>query len=439
MGLMKKLSLYIFLVLMFSLFTSHSFAKHKYEEYSFYAFWKYEIKGSDNYHQFKSDLIQDKGVIKEIKNGYSKYTAAKPDWSKCSGDKTASFDYIPLFCYGKDGKLLSKNERKIIDKDWKKNKTGLVSYLLFEDNKIKIDEHDLPSYIKNNRGLLPSHSMGKSLVSYVTGYAICEGYIDNINIKLDDWSTVKGTLYEGQKLIDLLNMRAGDQKYVGERINPRIGSILKKNQSVNVNTIPLEILLKKYFQNTKKSKPVYNYNALATNTIMNYTIFKVGDDYQKLLNKVFKEDAKIKNSVYFSKTLRRSVSDEEKGEYGRYSFYADRYDYLRIAKSMMDHWNNDTCVGKYLKTIYEQRINKNKKSYDGDRSGQFDVAVYTKKYGGQFHFDIIGLSKRKILGMSGQGGQNIIIDFDRKRIIVVNTIDMHYNWKKIVHKKLKQK
>ena len=46
---------------------------------------------------------------------------------------------------------------------------------------------------------------------------------------------------------------------------------------------------------------------------MNYTIFKVGDDYQKLLNKVFKEDAKIKNSVYFSKTIRRSFSDEEKG------------------------------------------------------------------------------------------------------------------------------
>ncbi len=41
--------------------------------------------------------------------------------------------------------------------------------------------------------------------------------------------------------------------------------------------------------------------------------------------------------------------------------------------------------------------------------------------------------------MSGQGGQNIIIDFDRKRIIVVNTSDKHYNWKKIVYKKLKQK
>ena len=385
---MKK----IILIFIFNiLILSPTYAKHQYEEYSFNAFWNYNVTGSDNYYQFQSDLIQDKDVIKEIKN---------------------------------------------------KKKTRLVSYLLFEDDKIKIDEHDLPSIIQTNNGLLPSHSMGKSLVSYVTGYAICEGYIDNVDVKLDDWSTVKGTLYEGQKLIDLLNMRAGDQKIIGERnfnsdngIQDRTGK-----RSKNVNVYPIKDIMKlDILQTTKKSKPVYNYNALATNTIMNYTIFKVGDDYQQLLNKVFKEDAKIKNSVFFSKTLRTTYTDEEKGEYGRYSFYADRYDYLRIAKSIMDHWNNDTCVGKYLKTIYEQRINKNKKSYDGDRSGQFDVAMYTKKYGGQFHFNIIGLSKRKILGMSGLGGQNIVIDFEKERIIVVNARDRHYNWKKIVLKKLKQK
>jgi len=383
---MKK----IILILIFNiLIFSTSFAKHQYEEYGFFAFGKYEIKGSNNYFKFNSDLIQDKDVIKEIKN---------------------------------------------------KKKTRLISYLLFEDNKIKIDEHDIPQIIKGNKGLLPSHSMGKSLVSYVTGYAICEGYIDNINVKLDDWSTVKGTLYEGQKLIDLLNMRAGDQKIIGERnfnsdngIQDRTGK-----RSKNVNVYPIKDIMKlDILQTTKKSKPIYNYNALATNTIMNYTIFKVGDDYQKLLNKVFKEDAKIKNSVFFSKTI--SYLSDEEGEFGRYSFYADRYDYLRIAKAIMDNWNNDTCVGKYLKTIYEQRINKNKKSYDGDRSGQIDVAMYTKKYGAQFHFNIIGLSKRKILGMSGLGGQNIIIDFEKERIIVVNARDRHYNWKKIVLKKLKQK
>jgi len=280
--------------------------------------------------------------------------------------------------------------------------------------------------------------MGKSLVSYVTGYAICEGYIDNIDVTLDDWPVLKGTLYEGQKLIDLLNMKAGDHRIIGEKNYESDNRI--KGGKINVNVYPIaEVMDLPILQNTKKASSIYNYNALATNTIMNYVIFKSGDDFQKILDKVFREDAKIKNSVFFQKTIRTRYLDQEKGEFGRYSFYADRYDYLRIAKAIMDNWNNDTCVGKYLKTIYERRINKNHKNYDGDRSGQFSVAQYTKKYGGQFHFDIIGLSKRKILGMDGFGGQNIIIDFEKERIIVVNTRDRHYNWKKIVLKKLKQK
>jgi len=382
---MKKY-LVIFILSLFFNFSSQ--ADHQYEEYSFHAFHKYETKGSDNYYQFNSDLIQDDDVKKEIDNN---------------------------------------------------KKTGLISYLLFENDQIKIDEQDIPIKIQNWGSLLPSHSVGKSLVSYVTGYAICEGYIDNINVTLDNWSTVKGTLYEGQRLIDLLNMQAGDQKIIGEKKFNSDNKI--KNTKFNVNVYPLQhVMNKEILQNTKKSKAVYNYNALATNIIMNYTIYKVGDDYQKLLNKIFQEDAKVRDSVYFSKTLRRkSFANEDKGEFGRYSFYATRYDYLRIAKSIMDHWNNDTCVGKYLKTIYEQRINKNKKSYNGDRNGQFSVSQYTKKYGGQFHFDIIGLAKKKILAMDGFGGQQVIVDFDSGRIIVVHSLDRHYNWKKIVHKKLKQK
>ena len=53
-------------------------------------------------------------------------------------------------------------------------------------------------------------------------------------------------------------------------------------------------------QNTKKSKPVYNYNALATNLLMNYTIFKTGDDWQKLLNKVFNEHVRVKDRCLVS-------------------------------------------------------------------------------------------------------------------------------------------
>ena len=39
-------------------------------------------------------------------------------------------------------------------------------------------------------------------------------------------------------------------------------------------------------------------------------------------------------------------------------FYATRYDYLRVAKAIMDDWQNDECVGKViLFTIIELKRN----------------------------------------------------------------------------------
>ena len=68
---MKK----IILICLFNIIiTVNSYAKHQYEEYSFYAFWKYEIKKSNNYYKFNSDLIEDKNVIKELKNKKNRFT-----------------------------------------------------------------------------------------------------------------------------------------------------------------------------------------------------------------------------------------------------------------------------------------------------------------------------------------------------------------------------
>ena len=385
---MKKLLVIIVLGL---LLNTNAQAKHKTFDDPFLHWNTFEAKGSENHYKFQSNLRKDKDVLKEIKNT---------------------------------------------------KKTGLISYLLFEDDKIVIDESDIPDKTrkgKNNEaeriinGLLQSHSMGKSLVSYVTGHAICEGYISSVDEKLTGWDVIENTLYDNQVLIDLLNMQAGDQRYTGERIKPHRDGILKNKKDkygkkINVNTVPLKTLMKDYFQNTKKSRRVYNYSALTTNVIMNYVIFKTGDDWEKLLHKVFNEHVKVKDNVYFHQT----VTYPYKGS-GRYAFYATRYDYLRIAKTIMDDWNNNTCAGKYLKTIYERRISKNITGYK-----VAGVSRYAKKYGGQFHFDFDGLKKRKILGMSGMAGQQIIIDFEKKRIIVVNTLDQHYNWKKIVYKKIKQ-
>ena len=328
-------------------------------------------------------------------------------------------------------------EDKDVLKEFKKNKdTGIISYLLFENDKIVIDVADIPKKVSSGEyiidGLLPSHSMGKSLVSYVTGHAICEGYIDSVNVKLNDWPLIKDTLYENSILLDLLNMKGGDQKWVGERRNVGSDNRIKgEKKEENVNVIGLEKVMNKYLKDTEKSKLIYNYSALTTNVIMNYVKFKAGDDWDKLLHKVFNEHVKVKNSVQFQRSNRKYAKTNYVS--ARYSFYANRYDYLRIAKTMMEDWHNDTCAGKYLKTIFKNRIKKKDKVKHST-----DVGLYTKSYGGQIHFDLFGIKKeRKILGLSGFAGQNILIDLDNKRIIVISSLYRNYNWKKIVYNKIK--
>ena len=371
----------IFLILIFS---SNAYANKnkKTWDYPLLEYSGWVIKGSENHYTFQSNLRENKDVLKEFKN--------------------------------------NKN-------------TGIISYLLFENDKIVIDVSDIPKKVSSGHtildGLLPSHSMGKSLVSYVTGHAICEGYIDNINVRLNDWPLIKDTLYEDSVLLDLLNMKGGDQKYIGERLKPQKDNKLKKDNE-NVNVIGLERVMNKYLRGTEKSKLVYNYSALTTNVIMNYVKHKAGADWEKLLHKVFNEHVKVKNSVQFQRSKKYFKEDFVSA---RYSFYANRYDYLRIAKTMMDDWHNDTCAGKYLKTIYENRVQKK----DNTKKAT-DVGLYTKSYGGQIHFDIFGIDKtRKILGLSGFAGQQILIDLDNKRIIVVSSLYRNYNWKKIVHSVIK--
>jgi len=300
-------------------------------------------------------------------------------------------------------------EDKFVKKQLQKK--AILSYLYFENDQIIVDEitpDDRFGLVFKNDTKWSSMSMGKSLVSYVAGHAICEGYIDGINSRLNDWPLIENTLYHDQKLIDLLNMAAGDQKVIDDNV----GLIKTKRW---YNSHPISSFANRELKNTKKIKSTkYHYNGLVTNIIMNYVIHKSNGNFQKLLNKIFQEKAKIKNSVFFLK----QKGIEDKYGPGRYSFRASRYDYLRIAKAIMDDYQNQTCVGKYLKEIHEKRIKKNSK----DGEPEFNR---TKSYGGQFHFDYPGLKNRIVFGLGGYAGQAILIDMENSRIVVLNSL--HYN------------
>ena len=197
---------YILFIILSVLFIDFAFAKKNKRTWNYPLNWdnKFEVLGSKNAYDFTFDLKKDADVIREIKNN---------------------------------------------------TETGVIGYLLYEDGKIVIDESDIPTNIGDDPiidGMLPSHSMGKSLVSYVTGHAICEGYIESVNEKLTGWKTIKNTLFENQTLIDLLNMQAGDDQYIGDRLEPQQDNILKKDQDVNVNSMFLVDVMEKYFQTLKE-------------------------------------------------------------------------------------------------------------------------------------------------------------------------------------------
>ena len=300
-------------------------------------------------------------------------------------------------------------EDKFVKKQMKTK--GILSYLYYQDGEVLIDEFSpkerLGEFL-NNETKFFSMSMGKSITSYVLGHAICEGYIDGVDARVNDWPIIKDSLYHDQKLIDFLNMSTGDQKYIDE-FKSYMGTTKLTNYEDNSISQTMRVSLK----DSVKSKSIYNYNGFVTQLIINYTKHKTGDDYEKLLNKIFADKVKIKYSIL---PYRNSGTGQGKLHP---TISATRYDWLRIAKAIMDDYQNDTCVGKYLKTIYERRIPKNKTE---------PVFNRTKSYGGQFHMDYPGLKDRVVFGFGGYGGNAILIDVEKSRIVVVNSV--HYNNKK---------
>ena len=312
-------------------------------------------------------------------------------------------------------------EDKFVKKQMKTK--GIMSYLYFQDGHILIDEispkERLGEFI-NNETKFYSLSMSKSVVSYILGHAICDGYIDGVDARVNDWPIIKDSLYHDQKLINFLNMNTGDQKYIDEFEDGT--SKLGAYEDEDIATT-----MRFHFnnKNTKKSKERYNYNGFVTQLILNYMKFKIGEDYDKFYSKIFNDKIKIKHSIRYGYT-----SLKEHFGNGHPNIMATRFDYLRISKAIMDDYQNDTCVGKYLKEIYKRRIPK------GSKEKEEPLFNRTKSYGGQFHMDFPGLKDKIIFGMGGYGGNMILIDVENSRILVVNSL--HYNNKKYKynHKKL---
>jgi CubicO group peptidase (beta-lactamase class C family) len=311
-----------------------------------------------------------------------------------------------------------RNEPKVLQslKD-----TALLSYILYENGEITVDKiNPRFTHMIDDQTKLYSMSIGKSITAYVLGHAVCMNMIKGLDQKVSDWPILQGTLYQNTSLIDLVNMRAGDQSLVNER-----QGFIKSGR--NPNNFSIKSLVDRDLKGTSPEGPYFNYNSVSPNIVLNYVIYQSNGKFDELMKKMFQEKIGIEQAVFFLKQRRGQEADG----LARATFYASRYDYLRIARAMLNDWQTNNCEGQFLKELYSRRQPK-----QGDQlqhsnpSGSFWAF---RGYGGFSHTDYYNFKKgRNIVSMDGYGGQMIVIDFDQGRIVSTHAVHNDFDWKGLV-------
>ena len=297
----------------------------------------------------------------------------------------------------------------------------ILSYLYYSDGVIKYNGKAADGRFDvslNDQTLFYTHSTGKSIVSYIVGHAICEGYIGSMD-EVIDWPMMSNTLYQGQPLRNLLNMSAGDRHTVNDNSLYVMGSS-KHHREMGLDTIAALL------SGTKRGSNQMFYNNFLSDVIANYVVFKSGDNYDNLIEKVFQDKIKIRDYVFIDKHKTTPTNGNASPYYGQmqtrasYSFHITRMDLLRVGVAMMKDYQEQTCVGKYLKEAQSQAKSWYKYRPDFDNASLW-MHNYASKYGAQFYFAFDGMSNRNIMATEGYNGQNMMIDMDNSRIVVTNS------------------
>lgn len=297
----------------------------------------------------------------------------------------------------------------------------LFSYLYYENGTIKYNGKAMDGRFERNiDDEMPffSHSTGKSITSYIVGHAICDGYISSMD-EVIDWPMMSQTLYQGQPLRNLLNMSAGDRHTV-DKVSTRVMGSAAHHRNMGLDTIAASL------EGVAKRGNEVFYNNFLADIIANYIVFRAGDNYDELMRKIFQDKVKIKYPVSYEKHAATLTNGKRSSYYGQlqsqasYSYFMTRLDFLRVAEAMMKDYQNQTCVGLYLKEAQKQA-----KSWPGyrpnDDNAKLWIHPYAKRYGAQFYFDFRGMSDRNIMATEGYNGQNMMIDMDNSRIVVTNS------------------
>ena len=268
--------------------------------------------------------------------------------------------------------------RNIIDQ------SDLLSVLFYDGNSITVNELSTTKLKPLNK--MYSMSISKSYIGYLLGHAICDGFIKTLDDSIGQYvPETSGTIYEGVSLQNMINMTAGDVDHWERGSNNMIvyaGPIVRGKKTI-----------KDMLEESRGVSPVKKPNFYYSNILPDL----------------------VGRAIH----LKSPLGLKDKNEWGiHFAFlYATRGDYLKFAKLIAQDWKSNSCIGSYLKKLYENRVPTGKPQ-NGSHNFQ--------SYGGFFWMDKSNFNFPHFV-MNGHGGQRIIINLNTGAILSMHAIRSNYN------------
>jgi hypothetical protein len=299
-------------------------------------------------------------------------------------------------------------------------RTGLISYMVFDKGSLVVDLTSPPDRFGEILTADPhiySMSLGKSLVGYFMGHAICQGHIESLEKKLSDWPLVADTFIADASVQDVINASMGHHVFLKNNEEFHSGRFVGHTGAGSLAIM----ITNENLEGTRAEVKKYMYGQLPPLVALNYIAFKTGHNFDEFSDNILRDHVGLSSSL---KWAHHNSIYTENGILHP-NFNATREDTLRIGMAILEDWKNDTCVGRYLKTVYENRVKKNPAHRHGSVWGQ------SSAYAGFFHTGYRGTDD-KILGMDGYGGISMLINFDDERIVYAHSVARNYNHKRLI-------
>ena len=287
------------------------------------------------------------------------------------------------------------------------NETDLLSVLFYDGSAITVNE--LSSKKLGELGKMYSMSIAKSYVGYLTGHALCDGVIKKLDDPIGSYvPETKGTLYEGVSIRSMINMSAGDSSYFGDKY-----TLTAYGLPIMVEGKSIKSMLEGSRGISRSDNAGFYYSNILPDIIARAIHLNVHSGianyfYTKIANR-----AKTASEMIFLK-------DKNNWQILFASLYVTRMDFLRFGILISSEWKSATCIGSYLKNLYDKRVN----------TGQKMDGFSAQGYGGFFWMNKENLSFPH-LQMRGHGGQRITINLETGAILAIHAIRKNFDSRKL--------